>query len=51
MADLFDPSPVQFTQDPIAIRKQKDLICEIHRNGAEVIISSHVTTFVDTMTI
>lgn len=51
MADLFDPSPVQFTDNPMAIRKQKDLINSIHEMGAEVIISSHVTTFVDTATV
>lgn len=51
MADLFDPSPVQFSQAPTAVQKQKDLINRIHQHGAEVIMSSHVATFVDTATV
>ena len=40
--DMFDRSPhYELTTDPIAIKKQKELVAEIHRRGGEVLISSH----------
>ena len=42
MGDLYDPSPLELTCDPVAIRKQKQLIGKIHDLGAKVIMSSHM---------
>ncbi len=42
MGDLYDPSPMEITRDPEAIRKQVKLIDEIHAAGAQVVISSHM---------
>lgn len=42
MGDMFETSPqFQLAESEEAIKKQKDLIAEIHRRGAEVIMSSH----------
>lgn len=43
--DLFDPSPEELTTNETAIAKQKRLIGEVHRNGGEVLTSSHVNSF------
>lgn len=43
MGDLFDPSPMQITHNQSAIDKQQRLIEKIHRKGADVVISSHMT--------
>ena len=43
MGDLYDPSPFELTHKPAAIRKQKNLISRIHKLGAKVIMSSHMT--------
>ena len=43
MGDLFCQAQRQMTDDPTAVRKQKQLIQEIHQLGAEVLISSHVS--------
>ena len=42
MGDLYDPSPLELTRDPAAIRKQKELIGKIHGLGAKVLMSSHM---------
>jgi len=42
MGDLYDPSPLELTRDPAAIKKQKALIERIHALGAKVIMSSHM---------
>ncbi len=40
--DMFDVSPYyELTENPEAVRKQKELIDEIHRRGGEVLMSSH----------
>lgn len=44
MGDLYDPSPMELTRDPAAIKKQKELIDRIHSLGAKVIMSSHMPT-------
>jgi len=44
MGDLYDPSPLELTHDPAAIKKQKALISRIHKLGAKVIMSSHMTS-------
>lgn len=41
MGDMFDPSPLELTQNPAAIDKQRRLIDEIHKLGGEVLMSSH----------
>lgn len=41
MGDLYDPSPLELTQNPAAIEKQRALIDRIHENGGEVLMSSH----------
>ena len=42
MGDLYDPSPMELTRNPVAIDRQKRLIDAIHAKGAEVVISSHM---------
>ena len=42
MGDMYSPDPLELTKNPSAVSKQKELICEIHRRGGEVIMSSHV---------
>jgi hypothetical protein len=41
MGDLFDPSPMQITQNGEAIEKQKRLIKDIRDRGGEAMISCH----------
>ncbi|MBE6369996.1 MAG: type I 3-dehydroquinate dehydratase [Lentisphaerae bacterium] len=43
MGDLYNPSPRELALDAATISKQKKLIDEIHRRGAKVLISSHMT--------
>ena len=45
MGDIYDPSPMEITRKPAAVRKQKALIKKIHDKGAEVVISSHMPVF------
>ena len=45
MGDLYDPSPMEITRKPAAVRRQKALIKKIHDKGAEVVISSHMPLF------
>ncbi len=42
MGDLYDPSPLELTRNPIAIEKQKRLIDQIHAKGVDVVMSSHM---------
>jgi len=42
MEDLFDPELGQLAKDPSAVKKQKAYIDEIHKMGAQVLISSHI---------
>jgi len=44
MGDLFDPVADEFTSDPIAAKKQIELIDAIHAAGSEVLMSSHTKT-------
>ncbi len=44
MGDLYDPSPLELTHNPAAIDKQKRLIDKIHARGADVVMSSHMST-------
>ena len=46
MGDLFCQNPLQLTNDPKAVRRQTELIEELHARGAEVLISSHTYRFV-----
>jgi 3-dehydroquinate dehydratase len=43
MGDLYDPSPMELTRNPVAIEKQKKLIDKIHAKGADVVMSSHMS--------
>ena len=45
MGDYFAPREGEFTTDPEAVSKQKKLIDELHKRGAEVLMSSHVMKF------
>ena len=45
MGDLFCPHPQELTEDEAAIKKQMQLICQLHEVGAEVLMSSHVLKF------
>lgn len=45
MGDLFCKHPEELTDDVCAIKKQIALIDELHRNGAEVLMSSHILKF------
>ena len=44
MGDLYNPSQFELTRDPEAVKKQKALISRIHKLGAKVIMSSHMTS-------
>ena len=41
MGDLFGEEKLQLTTDPKVIKKQRDLVDEIHARGGEVLMSSH----------
>lgn len=45
MGDLFDPQPGEMTINPAAVKKQEQLIDELHAAGAEVLMSCHVFRF------
>ena len=45
MGDLYDKQPDEVAVSEEAIRKQKQLIDEIHKKGAEVLMSSHTFVF------
>lgn len=45
MGDLYDRTPGELTRSPAAIRRQETLIAEIHRRGAQVLMSSHVLKY------
>ncbi len=49
MGDYFDPTEGdlrEYTTDPVAVKKQMELIDALHARGAEVIMSSHVCKFI-----
>ncbi len=41
-ADTFDPSPMEFSDKPDAVDKQRRAIDQAHALGAEVVMSSHI---------
>lgn len=45
MGDLYCKHPQELTEDPAAIQKQMELIDQLHRRGAEVLMSSHIMKF------
>lgn len=45
MGDMFCRHPEEMTDDPEAIKKQMQLIEELHKRGAEVLMSSHVLKY------
>ena len=46
MGDYFDPCDEELTMNEEAIKKQMKLIDELHKRGAEVLMSSHVCKFI-----
>lgn len=42
MGDLYDPSPMEITRSQAAVDKQRRLIDQVHAQGAQVVISSHI---------
>lgn len=44
--DMYCPSEKEITLDPAAVEKQKKLIDEIHARGSEVLMSSHVLSYI-----
>ena len=47
MGDLYNPHPIQLTEDAGAVSRQIDTIKKFHDMGAEVLMSSHVMKFID----
>ncbi len=45
MGDYFDAQPGELTMDKEAVKKQMQLVDELHKKGAEVLMSSHILTF------
>ena len=45
MGDMYDEHPEQLTMDEEAIKKQMQLIAEIHNNGSQVLMSSHIMKY------
>lgn len=45
IGDLFDKQPDELAKSEEAIAKQKKLIDELHKNGSEVLMSSHILKF------
>ena len=45
MGDMFSIHPEQLTDNPDAIKKQMEYIDELHKKGAEVLMSSHVLKY------
>ena len=45
MGDYFDACPTEYTENAIAVQKQKELIAELHGVGAEVLMSTHSHKF------
>lgn len=43
--DMYDPQPLEMTQDSKAIAKQREFIRHIHERGGEVIMSSHTKCY------
>ena len=46
MGDYFAPCEGELTMDEAAVKKQVELIGELHKRGAEVLMSSHVLKFI-----
>ena len=46
MGDMFDKQDDELARDDEAIKKQMELINELHKKGAEVLMSSHVFKFI-----
>jgi len=45
MGDMFKPTPDEMTTDPVAVDQQMKLIEQLHKEGAEVLMSSHVSQY------
>ena len=42
MTDYYAPAPDEVTRDAAAVRRQKELISEIHARGSQVLMSAHI---------
>ncbi len=51
MGDVYDPSDMELTRNPVAIDKQMRLIDKIHEMGKEVLMSSHILKFTPAETV
>lgn len=45
MGDYYDPQPGEMTYQEEAVKKQQELIAQLHEQGAKVLMSSHVFQF------
>lgn len=45
MGDLFCPTPGELTEDAAAVRRQRELIDELHARGSDVLMSCHTCRF------
>jgi 3-dehydroquinate dehydratase len=48
MGDMFDPSPLEISLNPTAIRKQMQVVDQVHELGGEVLMSSHTWVYMTT---
>jgi 3-dehydroquinate dehydratase len=46
MGDYFDPTKGEMTMNATAVKKQMELIEKLHKSGSEVLMSSHVKSFI-----
>ena len=45
--DQYDPQPGQLTDQPLAVKRQMELIDALHRKGKKVLMSSHIFRYRD----
>lgn len=45
MGDMFDPSPLELTRNPLAIKRQKEVIAQVYEMKGEVLMSSHTWVY------
>lgn len=42
---LYDPQPEEMTYNEIAVKRQKELIEQLHKKGVQVLMSAHIYRF------
>lgn len=45
MGDMFGPAPMELAKDTRAVKRQQEVIDEVHALGGEVLMSSHIWVF------